>query len=155
VNVAGNIVGMLLEDQDWNFTTKLDLHVIDTDVTGLPENEAFIGGTAQVAWRLEIDAAEWGIKELSPILTSIVAHLTVDDYSQPDAGEQEMEIVYNVNEQPQRPSDESDPKAMATFYQGFTAEAQWNPARQSNHTHIYPTSLEIDLVRHHIVVHFG
>lgn len=154
MNRADNIVALLLEDQDFVFSTEVDLNIIETDITGLPDDQAHVGGTAQIHWRLDIDARSWGIKELQPEITAIQAHLRLDDYSQPDETNQEMEIVYNSGQQPERPADENDPKAMANYYQGFTAEARWSPSK-SSHGSVVPTSLGIDLTRRHIIVYFG
>lgn len=151
---ADKIVGVLLEDADWEFTTQLNID-ISSDVFGVPDGLAMHHGSADIKWRLDIDVRSFGVKEILPVLESVVANLVLDDFSKPDQAEQEMQIVYSAANPPERPSDETDPKAMADFYQGFTAEAQWNPARQADHSHIYPTSIEIDLVKHHIVVHFG
>lgn len=155
MNRADSIVAILLEDQDFTFSTEVDLNIVETDIEGLPEDQAHVGGTAQVQWRLNIDARSWGIKELQPEITAIQAHLVLDDYAQPNETRQEMEIVYNSSQQPERPADENDPKAMANYYQGFTAEAKWNPSRQSDHSHVVPTSLAINLTSRHIVVYFG
>jgi hypothetical protein len=153
VNVADKLVGVLLEDANWEFASRLDLG-IGTDITGAPEDWALHSGSAEIKWKLDFDVRSFGVKEILPVLLSIDARMLFDDYSKPDESEQEMQIVYSA-EQPDRPHNEADPKAMADFYQAFTAEAQWNPARQADHTHIYPTSIEIDLAKHHIVVHFG
>lgn len=154
VSQADKIVSVLLEDADWEFTTNVNLD-ISTDVFGAPGDLTMHSGSAEIKWRLEFDVRSFGVKEISPVLTSVVANMLFDDYSKPEQEEHEMQIVYSAADQQGRPHDESDPKAMAEFYLSFTAEAKWNPARQFDHSHIYPTSLEFDLNKRHIVVHFG
>lgn len=146
-----NIVDLLLEDEgSWDFVSPVG----DIDVSGMGDNEASSSASATVAWHLDMDVRRWGVKEFNPVIKSVVAQITVDDYSQEEQTEREVEVKYDSTQQVERPAEE-DPKHLAQFYDAFTAEAKRDPYRPSEFAGIRPTSMEIDMTRRHIVVYFG
>jgi hypothetical protein len=150
VNVS-HIVDFLLEDEgSWDFVSD----ITDIDVTGAAEDWASSNTVATVAWHLDMDVRRWGVKEFNPVVKTVNAVITFDDYSQEQQVEHEVEIRYDSTRQAERPAEE-DPKKLAQFYDTYTAEAKRDPYRSSEFAGIRPTSMEIDMARRHITVYFG
>src|SRR3546814_1028699 len=81
---AQHIVGLLLENEGtYSFTTRIDKD-FDLDVSNLPLPEGqrlgwqLIDCNGWIKWTLEIDAREWGIKEMSPTVTAFDLTLDVE-----------------------------------------------------------------------------
>lgn len=148
---ALHVANLLLEDEgSWDFVTD----VPNVDVSGAPQQLAASSAAATIFWHLDMDVRRWGVKEFNPIIKSINARILFDDYSSEEPTESDVNIQYRSDENVERPSSD-DPKELASFYEKYTAEAQWEPHRAMDFVSIRPTSVEINMTRRHIVVYFS
>lgn len=71
------LAALLLEDDDWTFTTRLKGQQLNFQDYGSIDAE--LEGELTITWRADIDAREWGLKEISPTIQSVVGEIRVMD----------------------------------------------------------------------------
>ena len=155
------IVGRLLESDGLDFRTRMTYgrHRNDTRNLHFEGPTDVASAELEVWWTLEIDAREWGIKEMVPTVTRVRLH-----------GYEEIEVNERLTEGPEFVYDSADKSASTAIGADVDAPTTANVVRlatqwklewgidkykdaEKNPTAFIP-SAEIDVARKHIKILF-
>ena len=149
--LAEHLVQALLESEI-EFSFVYDSRALDWSVWGEPEGWDLGGHQLTLKWRVQMDVRNYGIKEITPIIDQAEIHIHY--FTQDEAGiDSDGNIVLKYPVDVQRPSDETDPQAMAQFYADKPLEIEVEFNRTSGS--IYPTAIELDLATRKATLTFG
>lgn len=149
--LAEHLVQVLLESEI-EFSHVYDSAALDWSVWGAPDNWEMSGHRLILKWRLDMDVRNYGVKEITPIIDQAEIHIHY--FAQDEAGNDgDGDILLKFPVDVQRPSDETDPQAMAQFYADKPLEIEVEFNRTSGG--IYPTSIELDLRTRKATLTFG
>jgi len=116
-----------LVEEDHNYRT-----TVPTDVSGLDGWDTDGKPTLAVTWLLDIDAREWGVKTMLPVVTGIVGNIALTAYGETADQHKDLPISWKSGDKT------------------FEVESTNSQSGDS----IFPREVEIDLKRNRIVVTF-
>lgn len=126
MNAHSLVRKLVEEDQSYRTSVKVDVSGLETEWHSETRAQVTVG------WMLDIDAREWGVKTLLPVVTSI---------------EGNIELTAYVGEEDQH---KSLPISWKSGDAAFSVESTNSQSGDS----IFPREVEIDLERKHILVTF-
>ena len=149
--LAEHLVHALLESEI-EFSHVYDSAALDWSVWGAPDGWDLGGYRLALKWRVDVDVRSYGIKEITPIIDQ--AEIFIHYFDQDEEGS-DGDILLKYPVDVQRPTDETDPQAMAQFYADKPLEIEIEWRDRSGGPVVYPTALELDLRTRKATITFG
>ena len=151
--LAEHLVHALLESEI-EFSHVYDSAALDWSVWGAPDGWDLGGYRLALKWRVDVDVRSYGIKEITPIIDQ--AEIFIHYFDQDEEGrDSDGDILLKYPVDVQRPTDETDPQAMAQFYADKHLEIEIEWRDRSGGPVVYPTALELDLRTRKATITFG
>ena len=151
--LAEHLVHALLESEI-EFSHVYDSAALDWSVWGAPDGWDLGGYRLALKWRVDVDVRSYGIKEITPIIDQ--AEIFIHYVDQDEEGrDSDGDILLKYPVDVQRPTDETDPQAMAQFYADKPLEIEIEWRDRSGGPVVYPTALELDLRTRKATITFG
>ena len=151
--LAEHLVHALLESEI-EFSHVYDSAALDWSVWGAPDGWDLGGYRLALKWRVDVDVRSYGIKEITPIIYQ--AEIFIHYFDQDEEGrDSDGDILLKYPVDVQRPTDETDPQAMAQFYADKPLEIEIEWRDRSGGPVVYPTALELDLRTRKATITFG
>ena len=103
---------------------------------------------------MDVDVRSYGIKDITPIFDQ--PEIFIHYFDQDEEGrDSDGDILLKYPVDVQRPTDETDPQAMAQFYADKPLEIEIEWRDRSGGPVVYPTALELDLRTRKATITFG
>ena len=151
--LAEHLVHALLESEI-EFSHVYDSAALDWSVWGAPDGWDLGGYRLALKWRVDVDVRSYGIKDITPIFDQ--PEIFIHYFDQDEEGrDSDGDILLKYPVDVQRPTDETDPQAMAQFYADKPLEIEIEWRDRSGGPVVYPTALELDLRTRKATITFG